>query len=339
MPVQHAAGRRVVGRRWAAEEAVSTDADTEAPVVEAAIEEEKPKPKPKPNPKPVEVPAEYPQVVSEPVGEEMDLNLEDMFQLFDKASGAAPSQSAAAMYEDEGAWLRKGQTQPFARFDRYGRKTKQDPPPATGWLASQPGAIDPVGFFDPWNLSKTSDERVRFFREAEIKHGRVAMLAATGYLVAESFHPLFGGDIDGPSFDAFQATPLQNLWIPIVAALGLIETRAISTFKKPGFNIPKGTNLWQMKDGHEPGDLGFDPLNLKPTDPAKLRRKQEVELSNGRLAMLSIAGMVTQEGAEPGEKILDHLSGLYTGLLSDVPIHRIAYDIAQMLNETSQASA
>ena len=48
---------------------------------------------------------------------------------------------------------------------------------------------------------------VRFFRtavvraEVELKHCRVAMLAALGFPLAEQFHPLFGGDIDTPSWD------------------------------------------------------------------------------------------------------------------------------------------
>merc|ERR1712182_21089 len=38
------------------------------------------------------------------------------------------------------------------------------------------------------------------------------------------------------------------------------------------------------------GDLGFDPLGLKPTDPEELK-----ELQNGRLAMIAAAGMIAQE--------------------------------------------
>ena len=31
------------------------------------------------------------------------------------------------------------------------------------------------------------------YREAELKHGRVAMLAAWGMITADKYHPLFGG--------------------------------------------------------------------------------------------------------------------------------------------------
>ena len=33
---------------------------------------------------------------------------------------------------------------------------------------------------------------------------------------------------------------------------------------------------------------------FKPTDPVQLRRKQNAELKNGRLAMLAFSGQVTQ---------------------------------------------
>merc|ERR1712166_1174834 len=44
-------------------------------------------------------------------------------------------------------------------------------------------------------------------REAELAHGRVGMLAATGFLVQEKFHPLFSGD-GGPAIDQFAKLPV-----------------------------------------------------------------------------------------------------------------------------------
>ena len=44
-----------------------------------------------------------------------------------------------------------------------------------------------------------------------------------------------------------------------------------------------------------PGDLGFDPLGLKPTNDKDLKSIASKELNNGRLAMIGIAGMVAQE--------------------------------------------
>merc|ERR1711966_68313 len=54
-----------------------------------------------------------------------------------------------------------------------------------------PGITDPLGFFDPAGFTEGASEgKVRFYREVELKHGRVGMLAAVGFLVGEQFHPL-----------------------------------------------------------------------------------------------------------------------------------------------------
>ena len=47
------------------------------------------------------------------------------------------------------------------------------------------------------------------------------MLAALGYPLAEVFHPLFGGNVDTPSFIAFQQTPLQTFWPAVVCERAL----------------------------------------------------------------------------------------------------------------------
>lgn len=41
--------------------------------------------------------------------------------------------------------------------------------------------------FDPLKFSEKSPEWVPFFREAEIKHSRIAMLAVPGFIVSEFF--------------------------------------------------------------------------------------------------------------------------------------------------------
>merc|ERR1712139_8106 len=128
-------------------------------------------------------------------------------------------------------------------------------------------------------------------------HGRIAMLAALGILVGEQYHPLFGGDIDVPAYAAFQATPLQNFWPAVVTALAIPEVFSVLTFQDPS----KGEQ-WAIREDHVPGDLGFDPLGLKPTDPKKLVEMQTKELNNGRLAMIAAAGMIAQEVAT-GQKL------------------------------------
>jgi hypothetical protein len=152
-----------------------------------------------------------------------------------------------------------------------------------------------------------TEGKIKFYREVELKHGRVGMLAALGFVVGENFHPLFGGDVDVPSYLAFQQTPLQTFWQAVVFAIAIPEVFSVFSFETPALFAggPLGTkagNPWEIRADHECGDLGFDPLGLKPTDPAELKEMQNKELNNGRLAMIAAAGMIVQELAT-GEKL------------------------------------
>ena len=70
-----------------------------------------------------------------------------------------------------------------------------------GFCLDLPGALAPMGQWDPAGFtSQASDNDIRRYREAETQHGRVAMLAVIGFLVAESWHPLFA-DVTGPAID------------------------------------------------------------------------------------------------------------------------------------------
>ena len=52
---------------------------------------------------------------------------------------------------------------------------------------------------------------------------------------------------------------------------------------------------YSLREGYLPGDLGFDPLGLKPASEAEFLEMQTKELNNGRLAMMAVAGMTAQE--------------------------------------------
>ena len=100
----------------------------------------------------------------------------------------------------------------------------------------------------------------------------------------------FGGAIDVPSYLAFQETPLQTFWPAVVTVIAVFEVFSVFSFQSPFGNEP-----WAIRTDYYPGDLGFDPMGLKPANDQELKEMQTKELNNGRLAMIAAAGMIGQE--------------------------------------------
>ena len=166
-------------------------------------------------------------------------------------------------------------------------------------VETMPGALAPVGFFDPLGFAANADENtLKRYREAEVTHGRVAMLAVIGFLVGEAVEGssfLFDAQISGPAISHFEQIP--DGWDAlIVTFIGAAEAQraqigwvdpANAQYDRPG----------QLRDDYYPGDIGFDPLGIRPEDPAELDEMITKELQNGRLAMLAAAGFMAQETA------------------------------------------
>uniref|UniRef100_A0A7S5CEE1 Chlorophyll a-b binding protein, chloroplastic n=1 Tax=Mesostigma viride TaxID=41882 RepID=A0A7S5CEE1_MESVI len=176
-----------------------------------------------------------------------------------------------------------------------GEKPAPPAPVSAPFCAGLPGKSAPFGDgFDPLNFlgGKTTAE-IKMLRESELVHGRVAMLATLGFVVGETFNPLFGGSITGPAINQFQQVP-QPFWELVVLAIGLAEgfriNRGWGSPAEAYFSIPG-----VLKESYTPGTLGYDPLGLKPTNSKELDEMATKELNNGRLAMIGIAGMVVQE--------------------------------------------
>jgi hypothetical protein len=78
-----------------------------------------------------------------------------------------------------------------------------------------PGALAPMGVFDPLGFAEKADEAtLKRYREAEVTHGRVAMLATVGFLVGEKIQgvtPFFDGSIRGPAIEQIPQLPALDL--------------------------------------------------------------------------------------------------------------------------------
>lgn len=180
-----------------------------------------------------------------------------------------------------------------------------------------PGKTGPLGFFDPAGFSsRVTDGELLKYREAELKHGRVAMLAVVGILTGEAVEfatPLFGDKLVGPAIYQFQeADALTGFGFAafITLLIGTIETYGIrrgwETEEQTKARDPSGKSTAQLAPGYINGDLDFDPLGLKPKDDAGFALMQTKEINNGRLAMIGAAGMLVQELVS-GKGILESL--------------------------------
>mmetsp|Transcript_19008 Transcript_19008/g.58580 ORF Transcript_19008/g.58580 Transcript_19008/m.58580 type:complete len:251 (-) Transcript_19008:278-1030(-) len=162
------------------------------------------------------------------------------------------------------------------------------------FCAGLPGVLPPTGAWDPLGLlNGLSEGEMKRYREAETQHGRVAMLAVVGFLVAESWHPLFK-DVTGPAIDHLTQVRLEYPAFFEIGAffIGLLEiNRAVTGWVYPSSRRVIAT----LNEDYYPGDVGFDPLGLKPKDPAAFDEMVTKELQNGRLAMLAAAGFIAQE--------------------------------------------
>jgi len=166
-------------------------------------------------------------------------------------------------------------------------------------VSSQPGVCAPYGepgvsYWDPAGLATDIDSSTfRFYRKAELKHGRVCMLAVTGLIAQHEWRFNLAYPYETPAYDfssvpsgigaMMPGTPTSPLLGLFVLAAGLIELRT-------------------SDDGRDPGDFG-DPagfaasygLDFAGADDKK--QWQDFELNHCRLAMVGFLGAILGEYA------------------------------------------
>jgi hypothetical protein len=119
------------------------------------------------------------------------------------------------------------------------------------------------------------------YREAELKHGRIAMIATAGWMVQPWFHPVgpvIGvTDVTDPIKTLYE-TPLPGL-LQILVFTGFIEFLSLKIKKNPTYSAGDLLGSSELVDNTDKGWLDF----------------QQRELSNGRLAMTAIMGFWIQD--------------------------------------------
>jgi len=152
---------------------------------------------------------------------------------------------------------------------------------AQGLVGSE-GAWGPYEF-DPVGFSKYT-ELVPFFREAELKHGRIAMLAWVGLAVPDFLR------IPGERY-SFEACPVTiDAHDKLNGAVG-VNFQVLFWIALLEFCCAKKVFEWNSLECA--GDYGFG-LTFFPKDEEGQRRMRLAELKNGRLAMVAFGGAITQ---------------------------------------------
>lgn len=139
---------------------------------------------------------------------------------------------------------------------------------------------DDIGF-DPLRISDYIP--VDYLRESEIKHGRIAMLAAVGYITTDLgvvLHPLGSGLTSATAHDTLVSKGVMGnalLWVGVFEMVSYI-----------------GVAEMLQGSGREPGYFGFGTKYLDGKSADQVKKLKYQEIMNGRLAMLAFGGMVTQ---------------------------------------------
>ena len=134
------------------------------------------------------------------------------------------------------------------------------------------------------------------------------MRASVGFLVCEAVEGssfLFDAQVSGPAITHLSQVPVP-FWLLLTIAIGASEQKRATI----GWVEPENVPFDQpglLRDEYIPGDIGFDPLGLKPDDEEEFVALQTKELQNGRLAMLAAAGFMAQELVD-GKGILEHFA-------------------------------
>ena len=143
-----------------------------------------------------------------------------------------------------------------------------------------------LGFFDPLGLlADASTERYERLRAVELKHGRISMLAVVGYLTTAAGIRFPGAENIPDGLLSFPALHLsQEGYTVLMQMLAFFAVAEMVNRDALG----KAEFVGDFRNGVL--DFGWDKLD----EETKLE-KRNIEINQGRAAMIGITALVTHE--------------------------------------------